>query len=137
MNRRKKAFTLIELIIVVVIIGILALVAIPKYQANIRKANRASIFNLLGVLRMAVLNYYAVNGVLPNMAAGANIATNIDGDMVYSAKVPSGYSTWWSPSRLDWYLYSPMDQFGCSYGIYINTGCVTITSGSAAECTVS
>ncbi|MBP7836378.1 MAG: prepilin-type N-terminal cleavage/methylation domain-containing protein, partial [Candidatus Omnitrophica bacterium] len=32
---KKQAFTLIELIIVVVIISILALIAIPRYFANI------------------------------------------------------------------------------------------------------
>ena len=41
-NRRKGGFTLIELMIVVVIVGILAAVAYPSYQNYILKGNRAA-----------------------------------------------------------------------------------------------
>jgi type IV pilus assembly protein PilA len=51
MNKQSnKGFTLIEIIIVVVILGVLAAIALPKLTAQVSKARAAEAFNVLGTL---------------------------------------------------------------------------------------
>ncbi len=54
----KKGFTLLELIIVIIIIGILASVAIPQYINVSEKARAAEGDNLLGLMRSSQMRYY-------------------------------------------------------------------------------
>lgn len=55
----KKGFTLIELMVVVVIVGILASVAVPLYRGQQRRARAAEGVALLGSVRTGQLVYYA------------------------------------------------------------------------------
>jgi prepilin-type N-terminal cleavage/methylation domain-containing protein len=58
MSRARAAFTLIELLIVVVIIGILAAIAIPKFQSTKGKANAAALRSDLRNLAVAQEAYF-------------------------------------------------------------------------------
>ena len=54
----KKAFTLLELMIVVIIIAILASLAMPRFIAATNKAKESEAKNMLGAIRSSQMRYY-------------------------------------------------------------------------------
>jgi prepilin-type N-terminal cleavage/methylation domain-containing protein len=66
----ERAFTLVELMIVVTIVAILALVAIPLYSANTTSSIMSEGIAGAGSIRTAMRTYYAANG---NSYSGATL----------------------------------------------------------------
>ena len=64
-RRRARGFTLIELLVVVAIIGILAAVAVGRYQQSIAKAKESVLRENLFVMRTQINLYFADKGNYP------------------------------------------------------------------------
>lgn len=64
-SKSQKAFTLIELMITVAIVGILAAVALPAYQDYTIRAQVSEGLNLAGQMQIYEQTQYAENGTLP------------------------------------------------------------------------
>ena len=58
MEKNKKGFTLIELVVVMVIVGILSAISVPVYRGYVEKAIMAEGNMLLGAIAKAELAYY-------------------------------------------------------------------------------
>ena len=68
---RNKAFTLVELIIVVAILGIMAAIVIPSFQGNVAQAKESASKTNLGTMR-AQIELYKIhhNGIPPGYSNG-------------------------------------------------------------------
>jgi prepilin-type N-terminal cleavage/methylation domain-containing protein len=89
--RNNKGFTLIELLIVVVIIGILAAIAIPKFSATREKAYFAAMKSDLKNLASQQEIYYADNYAYTNSATALTFVSS-EGVTVTIAASASGWA---------------------------------------------
>lgn len=92
-NALQAGFTLIELIIVIVIIGILAAVAIPKFQDLTTKAQTNATKAVAGELASAAAIYYAKKQIDPTNATSALATCTTVNNTPYLATPVVGYST--------------------------------------------
>ena len=94
MLRNRKGFTLIELLIVVVIIGILAAIAIPKFAATKDKAKLASVKTDVRNTETAEEAYfsdYATYGTFVQLQTASNFSLSTANTMTIVA-ASNGYT---------------------------------------------
>ena len=111
--RRKQAFTLVELMIVVTIVAILALIAIPLYSANTTAAIMSEGVAGCGSIRTAMRTYYAQNN---SSYAGATLPT--------SAAAPGTLMIAWNDLQGKYFApgdYSLVTVTASTYTIKANT----------------
>jgi type IV pilus assembly protein PilA len=92
MGRSRRGFTLIELLVVVVIIGVLAAIAVPKFTSTKGKANAASLKSDLRNLATAQEAYFYENLVYTNNTSALNISLTNGVTITWGTVSAAGWS---------------------------------------------
>jgi len=83
--RKQYGFTLLELMIVVAIVGLIASIAYPSYQAQVSKTRRSDCSGALMSLGNAMERFYTVNNTYQGAAAGGG---NTGAPAIFSTTCP-------------------------------------------------
>jgi prepilin-type N-terminal cleavage/methylation domain-containing protein len=72
----RKGFTLVELAVVIVIIGVLAAFGVPQFLKSVERSKAAEAFNYLSAVRSAQERYLAKEGAYADSATSTNLDIN-------------------------------------------------------------
>ena len=120
MRTAKKGFTLIELLIVVVIIGILAAIAIPKFASTKQKAYVASMkedLRNLVTIQEAYFSDQTTYSTIPNLESIGSYQTS-KGNFVNASGTPT--ATGWAATATN--LYVPLTTSPSQCDVWVGAG---------------
>lgn len=88
----RKGFTLLELIVVVIIVGILASIAVPQFFKVAERARSAEGQAAIGALRGSQMRYYAEKGLYTNDETELDMENPPNGYRFFNVPVASNAS---------------------------------------------
>ncbi|MGI2170332.1 type II secretion system protein [Shewanella sp. MF05960] len=135
---KQSGFTLIELVVVIIILGILAVTAAPRFLSLSSDANKAALQSMGGAIKSAANLVYA-KSVIQGLQNNAKTTIDIDADGIDDLEISYGYPSanrnnsiskimgsgfdndWtWSTTYGDTRFWLTTASLGGRSGVYVN-----------------
>ena len=127
----RKGFTLLELLIVVLIIGILAAIALPQYRKAVAKTQLAQLLNVTKSFVTSLHSYYLTNDKFPVKTNGVNginfLDISISNEDTKCSVVDNGTNTTVT------FIYCNNKNFAVWTAVYPNKAMVTEIGMNSVE----
>ncbi|MBQ3653588.1 MAG: type II secretion system major pseudopilin GspG [Synergistaceae bacterium] len=114
----RSGFTLIEIMVVVVILGLLSALVVPNISSNVSEAQRTAARTQISQIEQALEKYHMDNGFYPSTAQGLDALVTAP----TTSPVPRRYAEGGYMKKV------PEDSWGNPYVYRNNNGRITITS---------
>jgi prepilin-type N-terminal cleavage/methylation domain-containing protein len=106
--RMRRAFSIIELLITMALIGLLTRIAVPRYSEMKRRAIAASILGDVHAIRIAAYTHYTEHGAFPPDAGVGQLPTQL------VENLPTGFSFDRIDYDYDWHVWTATNSSGNS-----------------------
>ena len=107
----KKAFSLVELMIVIAIIGILSAIAVPSYRSYVLKSQLTNVLSVLENYKIKAMDEYSSNGTINSQAVYIQDGM-IDHVVILPGSTMSGYFSYSSTPIVTVFVF--LDRSGMS-----------------------
>ena len=114
----RSGFTLIEIMVVVVILGLLSALVVPNISSNVSEAQRTATRTQISQIEQALEKYHLDNGFYPSTQQGLDALVTAPS----TSPVPRKYADGGYMKKV------PDDSWGNPYVYRNNNGRITITS---------
>lgn len=129
-----RGFTIIELLIAVIVVGILVAVALPSFMDSIRKGRRSEAFAALSALQQAQERYRSNNPIYADTLAKVNIVSPTGPGGYYALSITAPSATGYEVTALAVSGTTQVKDGSCAnLSVQVTGG--NIKYGSCAACT--